>query len=335
MKKIAVGDLGEFWYADYKEPFVQLEGAVPGYPQGALVYEPDTLKLLCPYCDGGRSFDNLGRHVGVHGMTAKSYKREVGLPQKAALVSERGRSQRIREGLRAKANGTTMRALSAIKVSGAGTEASKRSFLERGGHQTSEQHNRTGKCAAQILAVAQQLHRERGRVTVAGLQSHGIGRHIVETTFGSHDALVAMVGSRRGKKVAWTRREIIMLLKGAASQVGRTPAASDLRRYGLPDATIIARHFGSYAQACRAAGLDPNLPIPNDDNFDGLALAAYATFGDTHSAADHLHVSHRRVSAVLARWGFPFPLVPFGGGRAANRSDRKAWAADMARRLAA
>ena len=86
MKKIAVGDLGEFWYGDYKEPFEQLEGAVPGYPVGVVLKDDDGL-LLCAYC--GKVYKNLGNHSAkTHGMSASEYKDEVGLLRKSALVSE-------------------------------------------------------------------------------------------------------------------------------------------------------------------------------------------------------------------------------------------------------
>ena len=98
VKKIAVGDLGEFWYGDYKEPFEQLEGAVPGYPVG-VVLKDDAGLLLCAYC--GKVYKNLGAHAAkTHGLSAKEYKDETGLLRKSALVSEQTRMMASASALR-------------------------------------------------------------------------------------------------------------------------------------------------------------------------------------------------------------------------------------------
>ena len=103
VKKIAVGDLGEFWYGDYKEPFEQLEGAVPGYPVG-VVLKDDAGLLLCAWC--GKVYKNLGAHSAkTHGMSANQYKDEAGLLRKSALVSEQTRMMNSAQGFRLRAAG--------------------------------------------------------------------------------------------------------------------------------------------------------------------------------------------------------------------------------------
>ena len=79
------------YYANYKEPFAQLEGAIPGYPLGELPYDVES-KLLCPYCQPEQTYHNVGSHIAKkHGMTADEFKSEAGLNQGSALVSEQTR----------------------------------------------------------------------------------------------------------------------------------------------------------------------------------------------------------------------------------------------------
>jgi hypothetical protein len=87
------------------------------------------------------------------------------------------------------------------------------------------------------------------------------------------------------------------------------------------------KHFGSFPEACRQAGLDPNLPTPSGLDFDLQVVTAYATTGRLNDVASALSTSVERIQRVFARYGYPFPPGYSGPGR-------REWAADMARRLA-
>lgn len=316
MKKIAVGDLGEFWYGDYKEPFVQLDGAVPGYPQGVLLKD-DAGRLLCAYC--GKTFDNLGNHARLkHGLPAAEYKREVGLLQKSALKSERARLKDVANTQRRRAQGWAP----------GGVLKGNRSRANRLGgtpKRTPEVLNRTGRCYAQVLAVARSL--KPHQMTFRELRQRGISQRTVALYFGTLDHLRDLAGHPRKNLRRWTDDELLTGLRSVAAEIGRTPSISDLARYGLPPHVTYAYHFGSYAEACRRAGLQANVPAA-DGSVEVAFLSAYSVTGNIHKACRTAGVGRDRADRILARYGFPF-------GSYDHRFDgaRRAWAADMARRL--
>lgn len=320
MKKIAVGDLGEFWYGDYKEPFEQLEGGVPGHPVG-VVLKADDGKLLCAYC--GKTYDNLGRHVATHGMNARGYKEEVGLLFKSALVSERRRFQLVRGG---------RRSFAALRAEGKFKPFQKGSGGQAEAVQTGESHwqrrgealNQTGRCYSQVLAVAKMLS-AKGRLSKSQLSKHGIGRMVVSRYFGDMDALARMVGSRPKR---WTDQELVAGLRNLANDIGRTPIASDLRRFGMPNIVTYRKHFGSWNKAVLAAGLFPTTPMGTSIDDEIAMLVAYATTGSLIGASKSLHVSDVRLRKVLLKYGFPYSFSD-----PIQRQDRRAWAQEMASRL--
>lgn len=249
MKKIAVGDLGEFWYGDYKEPFVELEGSIPGYPRGALLKD-DAGRLLCAQC--GKTFDNLGVHVAKrHGMSAREYKQHVGLLSKSALVSETGRLVRIRNGLRSRAAFMTVAEHGHKKV----TPATPKVMAKW----VPEYLNKTGRCYEQVLATARQVIRDRGRLSASALSEHGIGTNTVRAYFGNMKALADLLNTDLARsRYRWTEAELLGVLGSLSRELGRTPTASDIRRYGLPSISTFCSYFGSWSVACQRAGLEPH-----------------------------------------------------------------------------
>lgn len=317
MKKIAVGDLGEFWYGDYKEPFEQLEGGVPGHPVG-VVLKADDGKLLCAFC--GKTYENLGQHARhSHGLHAVDYKREVGLLKKSALVSERVRSQMAAGSLRA------------ARRQGFGNAAWRQRYptVTSAGsswQRLPEQLNKTGRCLAQVLASGRAEVRERGYLSSHRMRLRGITQGVVERYFGTWEAYRQAVGAPRGRRV-WQSSEMLLALRSLAATLGRTPTQSDMRRYGMPSASAYIDHFGSFADACRRAGLDPNLPVAMTEEIELQVLTAYATTGSLSKTAALVPVGLPAVRALFARYGFPYAPEYRGPGR-------REWAAEMARRLA-
>lgn len=323
MKKIAVGDLGEFWYGDYKEPFEQLEGGVPGYPRG-VVLRSDDERLLCAYC--GKTWNDLGAHVRHgHGLSVAQYKEEVGLLKKSALISERERLRRV---VQATKDGK----LTGVRPPQASLNAPRPSIRGQNHHvNKAETLNKTGRCRAQLVEVARQVVRQHGHLSERLLRRRGIHLSSVQRFFPSVADLEKLVGGTRPEKYLrrYTDTELLAALRQMAVSLGRTPAKSDLRRLGGPDGVTYIRRFGSYPEACRQAGLDPNLPVVMDSDLEVRILTAYATTGDSHSVARLLHVSIPRVLSVLHRYGQPFP------GTRRFTPDRRHWASEMAQRLAA
>lgn len=323
MKKIAVGDIGEFWYGDYKEPFEQLEGGVPGHPVG-VVLKADDGRLLCAWC--GKTFDNLATHINkTHHSSAASYKETVGLLHKSALKSDRLRLVGARNGLRHGFGPHPEHSYSRPSM------VTRRSGAEH--HSLNpERLNKTGTCYAQALAVGRTVTRETGRLSQKTLRKHGISPIIVARYFGDMDGFRRAVGlAPVNKRKSLSNSDLISVLRHLSQDLGRTPLGTDMRRYGMPSRNTYIKRFGSWSSACIQAGLTPNLPIPDGQDFDVNVLVAYATLGTIMKVAHHLHVAASRVTETMTRYGAPFPDMNYNGP---DTTARRRWAADMAQRLA-
>ena len=328
MRKIAVGDLGEFWYGDYKEPFEQLEGGVPGHPVG-VVLKADDGKLLCAYC--GKTYANLGAHAyWTHKMKTGEYKESVGLLSKSALVSE---------SLRLNSSRTAQRVgFGAYPEHGGSYKGTQRGLGDANGSRKPERLNKTGTCYAQTLAVGRTVLRETGRLSERALRRHGIYSTVIARYFGDMDGYRKAIGMEPVNfQRDWSRDALLTGLRNLALDLGRTPTASDMRRFGLPGRRPYLRVFGSWVEAYRQTGLQPNLPTPDSRDLVVSMFVAYATLGTITKTARHLHINRKRVEQEFARYGAPFTEYADGpGGRYAGTSStkRREWAAEMARRLA-
>lgn len=311
MKKIALGDLGEFWYGDYKEPFEQLEGGVPGHPVG-VVLKDDAGRVLCAYC--GKTFESLGPHVRrAHGMSGKEYKQEVGLLMKSSLVSEKLRVRLVSRIMKRIENGTA-------PVLDSKPRGNPDNRGRKSGKWAPEALNLTGRCYSQVIAVAQSISRETGRITYPELKKRGIGKKLVRAYFTDLKTLQVISGAKVGRP-SYTDDELKNMLVSLASEIGRTPSKSDIVRYGLPMNTL-ARRWGGYSKACAAAGLDPNLRAPAE-SFRGRVMVAYSITPTIRDVCRSLGVSQKTVEKALRFYGFPFS-VSHG-----TEDTRRAWAAGV------
>lgn len=327
VKKIAVGDLGEFWYGDYKEPFEQLDGGVPGHPVG-VVLKADDGKLLCAFC--GKLTEQLGNHAHVHGMTAAEYKDEVGLLRGSALVSERVRQTMIARGLRSQKTAPSPAlnlALNRSSVPSYGARNKRRP----------EALNKTGRCLSQLVAVARTVAAENGgRISMRLMRRQGVPQNAM-LPYGGFQRIAQLAGATaRAKSKRFTDAELLTVLRTLAMELGRTPSESDLRRYGLPSNVTYVNHFGHLSEAQRRAGLVPNLPVPLDLSGEIAILVAYATLGNISLVAQKVHRGYALVRSTLLYYGIG--LQNWGHGYAMSRTPehREAMerAAEIARRLA-
>ena len=65
---------------------------------------------------------------------------------------------------------------------------------------------------------------------------------------------------RNGDGGRWTRERTIEALKAFAEEHGRSPKQTELRKPALPSNGTIAKLFGTYTDALKAAGLETNRP---------------------------------------------------------------------------
>lgn len=328
-EQIAIGD--GTYYANYKEPFRQLEGAIPGYPLGELPYDVES-KLLCPYCQPERTYHNVGSHIAKkHGLTSDEFKTEAGLNQGTALVSEQTRLRNSAAAIKREFGKGGGGAFSS-------EDAAKGGQLGGKGRRTARALNARGCCFDQVLATARRVKREKGRVTETLLRKEGINERIVAMHFGSWEAFLVRLGEDPQRSGVRRKDTDLMIdLRSVAEALGHTPTVSDMRRYQMATRGTYEKHFGSWAKACKKAGIEPNVPsmwltrAPSAEE-DGAVLAAYAVTGSYAKAAARLSMSGERAIGILMRYG----IGPVNGNTVNSGLRRRQMelAAKISRRIA-
>lgn len=82
--------------------------------------------------------------------------------------------------------------------------------------------------------------------------------HTYHARFGSWNKALEAAGLRPRRIRNYTDEELVERLRGAADELGETPTKGMLRSIeGCPDPETYRNHFGSWANALRAAGLRP------------------------------------------------------------------------------
>lgn len=329
----------DFVFDDYKEPLVQLKALpdrpdlvpVKGYMRGTLPYAASDGRLPCAFCDpnGQRTdgdhatFDRLGRHVRIHGLTRTEYRERIGLLRRTALASEKQRA--------------FSRTLAATQPKPAGfgiAHPQPHPEAQRARVLSPEYQNKRGVCRDQIIAVARAAAKRNGGVLLGHeLKRQGIRPRVLKRHgWNGFRALCEEIGATPGvRRWRLTDAELLTDLRETAIKCGRTPRRDDLVRLSLPGRSIWEHHFGSWAQAVRLADLPPNMGTPVEFGDEIDVLNRYALTGRVGRVAQQLHHRITVVSRILARYGVEAPQHP-----RADQERRKAqeWAAEVAQRLA-
>jgi hypothetical protein len=319
----------DFVFPEYKEPLVQLKGAVRGYMRGTLPYAVSDGRLPCAFCDPTtgragfpkltRTYDDLGLHVRVHGYSSRQYRERIGLLQKTPLASALGQVARRRARAASPGGGPLLRG-------GSEVHADYR--------QTPEYQNKRGACPDQIRAVARGIaKRNGGHLTAIELQRQHIGPDAIRRAgWANLRALCEEIGVPPFR-LMWTAGEALTALRESAARLGRTPCARELRGLGLPTRIFWEHHFGGWMEACRRAGLPINAPLPVCPGDEVDILNRYALTGSLTTVALQTHRARDTIHVVLARYGVTPPVGRFGAE--ARLREAREWAAEIARRLAA
>jgi len=335
----------DFVFPEYKEPLVQLKGAVKGYMRGTLPYALADGRLPCAFCDpsvpihrvrgshGYRRdnlFDYLTVHVRRHGMSPQEYRDAIGLLRSTKLMSRRARlilsGALLQSGRMGAGDASPMHTPESV----ARQAASKRGLSENAEHQ-----NKRGVCHAQILAVARGLAKDNGGVLrSADLIRQGIQIPTLHHAgFSSVRALAVGVGARRPEAWnRWTDADLLRAFRELAERLGRTPTQKELGgANGTASGSAYFTHFGGLEEVCRRLGLPSNSsrPVTLGDEID--ILNHYATTGRISRVIQATHRSQDHVTQILDKFGV---LTYRGSGHEAERRKAREWAAEIARRLA-
>ena len=309
----------QFWYTHYKEPFRQLKGALPGYPVGVPVVD-EMGKLLCPWCDPPRTFDNFGDHARkTHTFfSMRELKNELGWMAGTSTQSQ-AMSEKHRRAVLARpefiAASSTPERIAHIVALARGAQRAKKN--------TPELQNKAGRCHDQIVRVAKNIRLTQPPLTWAKLAEQGIYNGDVLREWGSYDSFRDEIGWLDAKPYSISRAEGISLLRQLAAELGRTPGTADLKGRS-PSWDWCTKTFGSLSAAQQAAGLPPSTP---DDKLSRRPriLLAYSLSGSESAAGRATGYTRAAVRTVLNSLGWPGAADP----------QRREWAADMAKRLAA
>ena len=339
----------EFVIDPYKEPLVQLPGAIKGYMRGTLPYAVSDGRLPCAFCDPGlprrktrgglgrdvpndHLYHNLSLHVRLaHGLSPREYRDRIGLLTKTKLVSA-ALSSTI------SANVPT-RFVAYAKEHGSEAAARGRAAFRRPVHDvrlewgaTPERLNKLGVCRDQIIAAVRAAAKANdGKVRQADLVRMGIWGSSIRRFFPDMRAVCAAAGVAYAGKPNWTDAEMLRAFRDLADKLGRTPTQKEMgSRFGMPSNCTYQTRFGGLSEVARRAGLPTNLPIPITFGDEIEILNRYAIGQNLADIAHAIRKWPPLVSAVVTKYGVPV----VAGGSHAKRQEARAYAATIARRLA-
>lgn len=250
---------GELVFYKDKAPYVPSGHSV----KGGLEYDEAEDKVKCHEC--GEWFHSLASHVVKgHQMMAADYKRQHGLKQSSALVSEG-----LRHALVAKKSGYYWEKLNDQAAMRAHMEMMQKRRRKPSGRRHrvdwSEYRNRHGLCHAQLLESVRALVETVGRFPrTSDLKEHGLLRKTLIARFGSLEQAVSLAVGRKYRSLPRSKfysiRELKVLLQTFVKNTGKLPTESDFRRGLLPAKSTYIYNFGSWKAAVRKCGLTLRVP---------------------------------------------------------------------------
>ena len=305
----------------YKEPLVQLKGAVVGYFRGTLPAAVTDGRIPCAFCEPVQTFHSIGKHLKTkHQMTGSQYRDAIGLLRSTSLTS---RSFRL-------GRSETMRKMNGRHRITPGMVAKSQEVRRERPHyfgDNPEYQNKLGHCRDQIMAQSKAIAKANGGVLrMRDLRLHRIRLpELRRVGFSNFTELAAVIGVRTDTTSPrrYSTSEIIETMRNVARELGRTP-----RERELPFAEgMLARRFGGYREACLKAGL-PNSPFAKREGDHIDLLNAYSIIGTIDGTCRVVHCNQRKLYEVMAIYG----IVP--GRTEPERRAAQRQAVVIARRLA-
>jgi len=93
-----------------------------------------------------------------------------------------------------------------------------------------------------------------------------------KTAFGSWNNALREAGVEVSNRISIPKSELIEELESIEAQLGRTPSRHEMDQYGQFDSTTFASTFGTWNEALREAGFEPNerKEIPRSELIDAI-----------------------------------------------------------------
>lgn len=247
----------------YKMPLKKVEKGYGYY--GALTFDV-TGKLQCHVC--GALYDHLAFHVKQHKLNTKTYKEKFKLAPMTALISEGQREVYKMQAMERFLTMTPEQKADRMKKSKAGWKKWYDSLEGAHNFSSLETKNKRGICPDQLIELIKGAQVHYGHVpSLPEFQNFYHTQRYdtpIRRTFGSWHKGIMAAGMQPKEKSSpkglprhrYTDDELLDLLTGFYQENGVTPSASDCRRGFLPDNGVFIRHFGSFPEARRRAGLE-------------------------------------------------------------------------------
>ncbi len=252
----------------YKEPLRKVEKGF-GY-EGALTFDVKG-RLQCHVC--GMMHDNLGLHLRSHNnISAPEYRTRFKLSPTTALISERQREKyKMQAFIKFGSMSAEQKAERKMK-----SKARWREWYDKEGREkmakeriSLETKNKRGICPDQLLTLIKGAYEYVGKDNMLSqndfIDYYKTQRYMepIRRTFGSWKRAVKACGfgigtsgKKKGTKYKrYSDDELLDLLNGFYLDTGRIPMSSDCRRGFLPMSSVFVKHFGSFAEARKKAGL--------------------------------------------------------------------------------
>ncbi len=242
---------GAILIGNYKEPFMNTETGIGLL--GVLAIDAELDKVQCSEC--GWWGDCLSLHIrhAHKDMNAALYKVKFGLSPKTALINEKMRTAKIKNGVYV---ANWMKKHPRIR------RRSIRAFVKKGGRkgmkETMDKKNARGACPEQLLDAIVKLRDELGRRPSQRdfmKSKHARLNTSIVNTYGSWNEAIRLLGwdvMKKGQHFtydSWTKAKIVDLLIIFMQKHGRAPSRSDCKRGLIPSVDSMSKYFGGLRNA--------------------------------------------------------------------------------------
>lgn len=234
----------------YKEPLTKVTDGYGYY--GTIAYDKSEKFTQCHMC--GFFFDNLHLHVALkHDKTTREYKLNFGLPITISLRAPKAKSHQWQtwQNLPEEKRKKIMAQLSAAR---------ERTMPARIVGKSLYKKNLEGRCPEQLLDKIMVLKAKLGHTpsSIEFVNEYGAGfLGSIRLTFGKWSEALKVLGltvKTPGGEREYDPNDLIEMLKNFKTEKGREPMTSDTKGM-LPSQQTFSRHFGSFTNAKREAGL--------------------------------------------------------------------------------
>lgn len=232
-------------------PFMDVKSGY-GY-LGVVMYDEDEDKVQCHIC--GKWFSALGLHVkSAHKTEVDNYKMDHGLSLRTALCSKSLSRSHSKSGLRLYASKKSKLTRGTLGKRRHSTETPKIYYME-----TIQAQNARGLCDLQVQGRYDVLKKMVGREPTYGdYQKHDSKLWATMCArYGTINKFRKYIGGTEMNNSAWRTlpdTTLIAALRSTASRLKRIPKTQDFQN-NHPNTATFYRHFGSWSNALRMAGL--------------------------------------------------------------------------------